>query len=98
MRTEAAAALLRRTRLFAELHEGTLAALADRSVERSHPRHARLFHQGDPGSGLYVLASGLVKVMVTSDAHPWTSCAAGPASTPCRVPDSRSGPDRRASG
>jgi WD40 repeat protein len=43
MRTEAAVALLRRTRLFAELREDTLRALADRSVERSYPRHGRLF-------------------------------------------------------
>lgn len=67
MRTEVAVALLRRARLFAELDEETLAALADRSVERSFRRHARLFHQGDPGSGLYVLASGLVKLIVTSE-------------------------------
>jgi CRP-like cAMP-binding protein len=67
MHTEAAVALLRRTRLFAELREDTLRALADRSVERSYPRHGRLFYQGDPGSGLYVLASGLVKVVVTSE-------------------------------
>ena len=67
MRTEAAVALLRRTRLFAELREDTMRALADRSVERSYPRHGRLFYQGDPGSGLYVLASGLVKVIVTSE-------------------------------
>jgi CRP/FNR family cyclic AMP-dependent transcriptional regulator len=67
MRTETAVALLRRTRLFAGLSEETLAALGDRSVERSYPRHARLFYQGDPGSGLYVLASGLVKVIVTSE-------------------------------
>jgi CRP/FNR family transcriptional regulator, cyclic AMP receptor protein len=67
MRTEVAVALLRRARLFAELDEETLAALADRSVERSFPRHARLFHQDDPGSGLYVLASGLVKLIVTSE-------------------------------
>jgi CRP/FNR family cyclic AMP-dependent transcriptional regulator len=67
MRTEAAAALLRSTRLFAGLSEPTLRALADRAVERSFPRHARLFYQGDPGTGLYVLASGLVKVVVTSE-------------------------------
>ena len=45
MRTEVAVALLRRARLFAELDEETFAALADRSVERSFPRHARLFHK-----------------------------------------------------
>jgi CRP-like cAMP-binding protein len=67
MRTEAAVGLLRRTRLFAGLREETLRALADRSVERSYPRHGRLFYQGDPGSGLFVLASGLVKVVVTSE-------------------------------
>ncbi|HEV2929143.1 MAG TPA: cyclic nucleotide-binding domain-containing protein, partial [Propionibacteriaceae bacterium] len=67
MRPDAAVALLRRTRLFAELGEETLRALADRSVERSFPRHGRLFYQGDPGNGLFVLASGLVKVVVTSE-------------------------------
>jgi CRP/FNR family cyclic AMP-dependent transcriptional regulator len=67
MRTDAAVALLRRTRLFAELREETLRALADRSIERTFPRHSRLFYQGDPGSALFVLASGLVKVVVTSE-------------------------------
>jgi CRP/FNR family cyclic AMP-dependent transcriptional regulator len=67
MQSEAAVALLRRTRLFADLSEPTLRALAERSVERSYPRHGRLFHQGDPGTGLFVVASGLVKVVVTSE-------------------------------
>ena len=67
MRTEAAVELLRRTRLFAGLDETTLRALAERSVERSFPRHGRLFFQGDPGNGLFVVASGLVKVVVTSE-------------------------------
>ncbi len=67
MRTEAAVELLRRTRLFAGLDEPTLRALAERSVERSFQRHGRLFFQGDPGDGLFVLASGLVKVVVSSE-------------------------------
>ena len=67
MRTEAAVELLRRTRLFAGLEEPTLRALAERSVERSFPRHGRLFFQGDPGNGLFVVAGGLVKVVVTSE-------------------------------
>jgi CRP/FNR family cyclic AMP-dependent transcriptional regulator len=67
MQSQAAVALLRRTRLFADLSEPTLRALAERSVERSYPRHGRLFHQGDPGTGLFVVASGLVKVVVTSE-------------------------------
>jgi CRP/FNR family transcriptional regulator, cyclic AMP receptor protein len=67
MRTDAAVALLRQARLFADLREETLRTLADRSVERSFPRHGRLFYQGDPGSGLFVVASGLVKVVVTSE-------------------------------
>jgi CRP/FNR family cyclic AMP-dependent transcriptional regulator len=67
MRTAAGVALLRRTKLFAELGEQTLSALAERSVERTYPRHGRLFHQGDPGGGLFVVASGLVKVLVTSE-------------------------------
>jgi CRP/FNR family cyclic AMP-dependent transcriptional regulator len=67
VRTDAAVDLLRRTRLFAGLDEPTLRALAERSVERSYPRHGRLFFQGDPGDGLFVVASGLVKVVVTSE-------------------------------
>jgi CRP/FNR family transcriptional regulator, cyclic AMP receptor protein len=67
MRTEAAVALLQRTRLFAGLGELTLRALAERAVERSYLRHGRLFYQGDPGTGLFVVASGLVKVLVTSE-------------------------------
>jgi CRP/FNR family transcriptional regulator, cyclic AMP receptor protein len=67
VRTEAAVALLQQTRLFAELGEPTLRALAERAVERSYPRHGRLFYQGDPGTGLFVVASGLVKVVVTSE-------------------------------
>jgi CRP/FNR family transcriptional regulator, cyclic AMP receptor protein len=67
MRTEASVELLRRSRLFAGLSEPTLRALAERAVERSYPRHGRIFHQGDPGTGLFVVASGLVKVVVTSE-------------------------------
>jgi CRP-like cAMP-binding protein len=67
MRTEASVELLRRTRLFAGLSEPMLRALADRAIERSFPRHGRLFYQGDPGTGLFVVASGLVKVVVTSE-------------------------------
>jgi CRP/FNR family transcriptional regulator, cyclic AMP receptor protein len=67
MRTEAAVALLQQTRLFAGLGEETLRALAERAVERSYPRHGRFFYQGDPGTGLFVVASGLVKVVVTSE-------------------------------
>jgi CRP/FNR family transcriptional regulator, cyclic AMP receptor protein len=67
MRTEASVELLRRTRLFAGLSEPMLRALADRALERSVPRHGRLFYQGDPGTGLFVVASGLVKLVVTSE-------------------------------
>ena len=67
MRTDAAVELLRRTRLFTGLDEPTLRVLAERSVERSFRRHSRLFFQGDPGDGLFVVASGLVKVVVTSE-------------------------------
>jgi CRP/FNR family cyclic AMP-dependent transcriptional regulator len=67
MRIEARVELLRRTRLLAGLSEPTLRALAEQSVERPFPRHSRLFHQGDPGTGLFVLVSGLVKVVVTSE-------------------------------
>ena len=79
MRTEAAVALLRRTRLFAALGEPALRSLAERAVHRSFPRHGRPFHQGDPGDSLLVVASGLLKVAVTSeDGEEMVLVAVGP--------------------
>jgi len=67
MRTEQAAALLKRTQLFGELDEQTLAHLANKAVERSYKKGQLIFHQGDAGDSLFVVVEGLIKVFVTSE-------------------------------
>lgn len=59
--------ILKRSQLFRELDEPTLAKLAERAVERSYRRGERIFHQGDPGDSTYVVVEGLIKVVVVSE-------------------------------
>jgi CRP-like cAMP-binding protein len=54
-------AALKRTALFGELDEKTLAALAARAVERVYARDEILFIAGDEARGLYVVAAGAVR-------------------------------------
>jgi CRP/FNR family cyclic AMP-dependent transcriptional regulator len=67
MRVAHAAALLRRTQLFADLDPDSLQRLAERAVERFYRKGQLVFHQGDPGESLFVVVEGLVKVFVTSE-------------------------------
>jgi CRP-like cAMP-binding protein len=55
-------ALLRRLPLFAEFDEAALQRLARRSVLRRHPAGSPLFTAGEPYRGLYVIASGRVRI------------------------------------
>ena len=64
--SEEAAALLARTELFAGFDPAALKTLAPLLVKRTYGKGQILFHQGDPGDSLFVLATGLVKVNVTS--------------------------------
>lgn len=57
-----AAAFLRRLPLFASLGESALAAVAERTVPRSVSAGTRLFREGEPCRGLYIVASGRVVV------------------------------------
>jgi CRP-like cAMP-binding protein len=52
---------LRRTALFGELDEATLARLAERAVERRYERDEILFIAGDEARGLYVIVEGSVR-------------------------------------
>src|SRR5262249_49537945 len=52
---------LKRTRLFGELEEPELRAVAERAVERRLARDEILFVAGDGARGLFVIASGALR-------------------------------------
>ncbi len=61
-----AVTLLRSTELFSGLDDAAAAELASRLVPRSYRRGQPLFHQGDPGDGLFVLVDGAVAITIAS--------------------------------
>jgi CRP-like cAMP-binding protein len=67
VRAEQAAELLGNTDLFADLDRSALLSLGERALERRYKKGQIIFHQGDLGDTLYVLAEGTVKVFVTSE-------------------------------
>ena len=67
MKPEQAAQLLARTQLFGGLDPAALTAVAAEGHERAYKRGAPIFHEGDAGDALYVIAEGTVKVFVASD-------------------------------
>ena len=58
--------VLRRAPLFAALSPAELEALARRAASRSYETGETLFSEGEPCSGLYVVASGRVRIFKTS--------------------------------
>jgi CRP/FNR family transcriptional regulator, cyclic AMP receptor protein len=58
---------LGRCRLFAGMDRDSLAAMARTLRARRFRRGEVLFHEGDPGDALFVVASGAVKVVVPSE-------------------------------
>lgn len=58
--------LLRRSDLFGGLDDDTLGSVAGSFAGRVFKKGQIIFHQGDLGDSLFVIAEGLVKVMVTS--------------------------------
>lgn len=61
------AAILAATEIFGGLDGASLHDLAGVSAQRSYGRGQFLWYQGDPGDRLVVVASGLVKVTLTSE-------------------------------
>jgi CRP/FNR family cyclic AMP-dependent transcriptional regulator len=59
--------LLARVPFFASLGEAELQALAAACRTRTFKRGEVLFHEGDPGSALYIVRSGQVKIVVMAD-------------------------------
>jgi len=60
------AALLANSALFVDLAPKALEFLAERAIRLDLERGHTIFHQGDEGDTLYVIADGLVKVWVSS--------------------------------
>lgn len=58
--------VLRKTPLFASLTEKELEALAARTVRRQFQRGELLFSEGDPCSGLFLVASGKIRIFKVS--------------------------------
>jgi CRP-like cAMP-binding protein len=63
---EPTTAVLRATALFCELDDATLRGLSGACTWRVYGRGQYLWYQGDAGDRLVVVASGLVKVVLTS--------------------------------
>ncbi len=61
------APVLRRVPLFAELSDGEIARLGDLARDRSYPRNSVILFEDDPGDALYVVISGLVKVVLIGE-------------------------------
>lgn len=59
--------ILRSARIFAELPDDVLGHLAEACVRRTYRRNQYLWNQGDDGARLVVVASGLVKVVLSSE-------------------------------
>jgi len=57
---------LARTPLFVSLAPREIEALSDLAVEKHFSSGQRLFHEGDPCEGLFVLGAGSVKIFKTS--------------------------------
>jgi CRP-like cAMP-binding protein len=61
------AAVLRRVPLFAELSDAEVARLGDLARDRSYPKNSVILFEDDPGDALYVVISGLVKVVLIGE-------------------------------
>jgi CRP-like cAMP-binding protein len=61
------ASVLKEVPLFAGFSPNELADLASFVRPRRYPRGSIIFHQGDPGTSLYVIETGEVKLTVTAE-------------------------------
>lgn len=66
MGPERIASILAQTGLFGVLDPDSLGVISNEMTTRAHPRGSYIFLQGDPGDRIYVVAEGLLKVIVTS--------------------------------
>ncbi len=61
-----AAQCLRRCRLFRDLGAGLVTEIVRSMARRRYRRGEVIFHQGDPGDALHIVARGRVKIVLTS--------------------------------
>ncbi|HYL64662.1 MAG TPA: Crp/Fnr family transcriptional regulator [Candidatus Methylomirabilis sp.] len=59
-------AILRKTPLFASLTDDELQALAARATRRRYQKDEQLFAEGDPCTGLYLVAAGKIRIFKLS--------------------------------
>lgn len=79
--------LLRQIPVFTELSDVALARLAERCIERTVAEGVLLFSAGEPSRGLYIVASGRVKVYrLSSDGREQTLHLEGPGRTVAELP------------
>jgi CRP-like cAMP-binding protein len=62
-----AVALLRESTLFAGIDAAAAEQLAQRLVRKRYRRGQPLFHQGDPGDGVYLVVDGSVAVVMSNE-------------------------------
>jgi CRP/FNR family transcriptional regulator, cyclic AMP receptor protein len=67
LHTDFAAEVLGRCRLFAGMNAESITAISRTLRGRRFRRGEVLFHEGDPGDALFIVASGAVKVVVPSE-------------------------------
>lgn len=83
----AAGTILRKTPLFASLSEEEMRSLAARVLARHFSRGQQLFCEGDPCAGLFIVASGKVRIFKMSPAGREQILAMeGPGSTVAELP------------
>ncbi len=58
--------VLRRSALFGRAEAANLVACATQMRRRRYRRNETIFHQGDPGESLYIVAEGRVKIVLPS--------------------------------
>src|SRR5215467_8781114 len=59
-------AILRKTPLFASLTETEMQALASRAIRKRFQKNEQLFAEGDPCTGLYLVAAGKIRIFKLS--------------------------------
>ena len=63
----ALAPILRKVPLFAELSDPEVGRIAEVTRERSYPKNSVILFEDDPGDALYVVVTGLVKVVLIGE-------------------------------
>ena len=67
MTDSSAADALKGVPIFAELREGDVERIAPLLIRRRHPRNGLILLEGDKAAGLYLIAAGRVKLVVTGE-------------------------------